>query len=165
MADRLRPLTAGETALLGGVFGARIDYAAMRISDGFGLSYIAAIALRQPHADAITLRRTIYFGHHHFPDFAVAPVWAQALLCHESTHVWQWKTLGIPRFLARYAREFAACGGDARAMYRYRAGEPFAGARLEGQAQMVQDYYEARAAGRETEALAASLAGTGFYGL
>src|SRR5215217_1437592 len=116
MADRLRPLTAGETALLRNVFGNRILYEHVRLSDGFGLSYVAAVALRQPHADAITLRRTIYFARHHQSDFAAAPVRAQALLCHEAMHLRQWRELGISGFLARYAREFAACGGDALAM-------------------------------------------------
>jgi len=165
MADGHRRLSGGEVKLLRSVFADRIAFHKVRIVDGFGLSPVAAIALRQPHADAITLRRTIFFGRHHVSDFAVAKPGLQALLVHEMTHVWQWTELGAASFLARYLREFAACGWNAKAMYRYAPREPFESARLEAQAQMVQDYYLARAFGKPRDDLGASLAGSGAYGL
>lgn len=164
MADRLRPLTTGETELLRTVFADRIDYDAVRLSDGYGLSYVAAVALRQPHADAITLRRTVYFGGFYSEDYAAATPHTQALLVHEMTHIRQWADYGVAGFLKRYARDFAACGGNAKAMYRYAPREPFAAARLEAQAQMVQDYYVAHAYGRPLADLEASLKGSGTYG-
>ncbi len=84
------------------------------------------------------------------------------------THIWQYATLGAPRFLARYARELAACRFNARAMYRYEEGVTrFAAARLEAQAQMVGDYCEARLVGdlSRQARLERNLAGSGFYGL
>ncbi|HEX8217437.1 MAG TPA: DUF4157 domain-containing protein [Allosphingosinicella sp.] len=165
MADGLRQLTCGEVELLRSVFGAGIAFETVRIVDGFGLSPIAAIALHSPHVAAITLRRTIHFGRHHSIDYAGAAPEPQALLVHEMTHVRQWAELGVARFLARYFRELSDCGWNQKAMYRYAPRQPFASARLEAQAQMVQDYFLARALGKPLEDLAAGLAGSGLYGL
>ena len=163
MADGVRPLTAGEVALLRPIFGTRIAYELVRLNDGYGINPIAAVALRS--ADAVTLRRSIYFGRHFLEDFAVGPPVGQGLLAHEMTHVMQWAELGVARFLARYARELAAAGGVQKRMYHYEPGQPFAGAGLEAQAQMVQDYFMRRALRKPTDLHAASLAGTGLFGL
>ena len=97
-----------------------------------------------------------------------ADVAAQSLFHHEMTHVWQYASLGVPRFFARYARDLVACRFNARAMYRYEEGVTrFGAARLEAQAQMVGDYCFARLVGdvsRQTR-LARNLRGSGFYGL
>lgn len=83
------------------------------------------------------------------------------------THVWQYAKLGVPRFLARYARDLAACRFNARAMYLYEAVTRFAGARLEARAQMVGDYCQARLVGELTRQarLSRNLEGSGFFGL
>jgi hypothetical protein len=164
MTDKLRALTSGEIELARSVFGDRIRYDRVRLSDGYGLNPIAFVALRQPGTDAITIRRTIYFGGHYHPDFAAADTIAQGLLVHEMTHIRQWAELGIVRFLLRYARDFLSTGGDRKAMYLYKPRDPFPEARIEAQAQMVQHYYVARADKKPLADLEASLAGSGCHG-
>lgn len=165
MAYGIRPLSAGEVALLRPIFGERLDYERVRLNDGYGINHIAALALSSPAADAITLRRTIYFGRHLADDFADAALIGQGLLAHEMVHVMQWAELGVPRFVARYLRELLAVGGVQKRMYEYEAGEPFASAGLEAQAQMVQDYFLRRALGKPRDHLEKSLTGTGLFGL
>jgi hypothetical protein len=165
VAHGLRHLTADEVALARPIFGERIDYGRVRISEGYGLNHIAAVALGQPGNDAITMRRTIYFSRHLAADFSEAPIEGQALLAHEMTHIMQWAELGIARFIARYLRELAAAGGVQKRMYDYEPGQPFARAGIEAQAQMVQDYFIRRALRKRLDLHAASLAGTGLFGL
>jgi hypothetical protein len=163
----MRGLKAGEIALLEEAFGDLVDFARVRLRSGAGRSATALAAFRKGNV-AITLSRKIYFRTHYSEDFSEADVSAQALLHHELTHVWQYSRLGVTRFLARYARELAACRFNARAMYRYEEGEtPFARARLEAQAQMVGDYCQAKLVGDEArmKRLERNLRGSGFYGL
>ncbi|MFN3388628.1 MAG: hypothetical protein ACK40O_06810 [Allosphingosinicella sp.] len=169
-APRHRPLTEGELALLGLHFpkGA-LPLDRVRFCDGPGRHPAAAHAFRRGNT-AITLGRTIYYGPgRHSADFSVEKDAArQGLFMHEMTHVWQWHRLGVLRFLLRYARDFIACRGDARAMYRYQAGvDRFADAMLEAQAQMVGDYAAALVRGdaQAQARIGRSLAGSGFYGL
>jgi hypothetical protein len=163
----VRALTAGEIALLEQAFGDRIDYGKVRLRFGAGGNAAAIAAFRNGNT-AIALRRNLYFRTDYSDDFSRADVFAQSLLHHEMTHIWQYAALGVPRFLARYARDLAACRFNARAMYRYDEGVTrFAEARLEAQAQMVGDYCLARLVGdvpRQTR-LARNLKGSGFYGL
>lgn len=163
----MRGLTAGEAALLRDAFGDRLDCRRVRLRRGAGGNPVAAIAFANGNS-AIALRRSVYFRTHYSENFTQAGVAAQALLHHEMVHVWQFAELGVARFLARYAREFADCRFSPAAMYRYWEGEtPFASARLEAQAQMVGDYCEARLCGdvpRQAR-IAANLRGSGFYGL
>jgi hypothetical protein len=163
----MRALTEGEIELLKEGFGDRIDYERVRLRLGASRNAAAAAAFRNGNS-AITLRRNIYFRTHYSENFSKADVLAQSLFHHEMTHVWQYAVLGVPRFLARYARDLVACRFNARAMYRYEEGETaFAGARLEAQAQMVGDYCHARLVGdvsRQTR-LARNLRRTGFWGL
>lgn len=167
MARQMRALNSGETALLKDAFGKSIDYHSIRVRAGAGANAAARAAFMNGNR-AITLRRRIYFRTHYCDDFTEAGVVAQALLHHEMTHVWQYAKLGVPGFLACYARDFVACRFSARAMYRYEEGKtPFAAAWLEAQAQMVGDYCHARLTGdvsRQTR-LATNLRGSGFYGL
>jgi hypothetical protein len=163
----MRRLEAGEIELLRDAWGDRIDLDSVRLRLGHGFNPAALAAFRNGNT-AITLRRSIYFRTDYSDDFAAAGVAAQSLFLHEMTHVWQYATLGVPRFLARYARELAACRFNARAMYRYEEGEtPFAPARLEAQAQMVGDYCHARLVGDVSRQarLARNLRGSGIYGL
>jgi len=163
----MRRLTEGEVDLLRDAFGDRLDYGRVRLRPGHGGNPAAVAAFRNGNT-AITLQRRIYFRTHYSDDFSNAEVAAQSLFHHEMTHVWQYAALGTARFLARYARDLAACRFSARAMYRYEEGETeFARARLEAQAQMVGDYCHARLVGdvsRQTR-LARNLRGSGFYGL
>jgi len=167
MARGMRPLRPGEIDLLRPAFGERIAYGGVRLRLGHGGNAAAVAAFRNGNT-AITLRRSVYFRIHYSDDFSEAGVEAQSLFHHEMAHVWQYAKLGVPRFLARYARDLAACRFNVGAMYRYEEGAtPFAGARLEAQAQMVGDYCHARLVGdvsRQTR-LARNLRGSGLYGL
>ena len=173
MAEQLRPLTAGEIELLRPCFGMRIDYGSVRLSDGHRRHPIAAIALRMPNTDAITLGKTIYFGGHYHADFSLAPDNAKLLLFHEMAHVWQWASLGPVGFLARYLREFVSAGFNAGRMYKYpKAGERggpqhFWKARLEAQADMIRDYARVHGGNDQSakQAQAVHLAHTHFFDL
>ncbi|MEO7177565.1 MAG: DUF4157 domain-containing protein [Allosphingosinicella sp.] len=163
----MRGLTPGEIAVLQEAFGDRVDYGTVRLRSGAGRNAAAIAAFRKGNS-AITLGRSLYFRTHYSDDFAEADVFAQSLLHHEITHVWQYATLGKPRFLARYARELAACRFNARAMYRYEEGATrFDDARLEAQAQLIGDYCLVRLIGDEGRQarLERNLKGSGFYGL
>ena len=170
MARKGRPLTAGEIALFERNFpGHGLKLPRVRFCNGHG-GHPAAMAAFRNGNTAITLLKTIYYGPGKYCDDFSAETEAKRheLFMHEMTHVWQWRRLGAVRFLARYARDFIKCRGNARAMYRYEKGvHPFAKATLEAQAQMVGDYAAALVARDEaTRALIAkNLAGTGFYGL
>ncbi|HZF93967.1 MAG TPA: DUF4157 domain-containing protein [Allosphingosinicella sp.] len=165
MAYGIRTLSAGEVALLRPIFGERLDYERVRLNDGYGINHIAALALSSPAADAVTLRRTIYFGRHLADDFAEASLIGQGLLAHELVHVMQWAERGVPRFAGCYLCELVKVGFVQKRMYQYAAGQPFAAAGLEAQAQMVQDYFLRRALGKPRDHLEKSLAGTGLFGL
>ena len=162
----MRGLTPAEIALLQEAFGERVDYEKVRLSSGAGRNAAAIAAFRKGNI-AITLGRSVYFRKHYSDDFAEADVFAQSLFHHEIAHVWQYAALGRTRFLARYARELAACRFNALAMYRYEEGSTrFGGARLEAQAQMIGDYCLARLIGDEGRQarIARNLEGSGFYG-
>ncbi|MEA3011210.1 MAG: hypothetical protein QOJ91_2902 [Sphingomonadales bacterium] len=163
----MRGLTPGEIALLREAFGDRMDYGKIRLRSGAGRNAAAIAAFRKGNV-AITLGRSVYFRTQYSDDFAEAEVFAQSLFHHEIVHVWQYATLGKARFLARYARELAACRFNALAMYRYEEGiTRFARARLEAQAQMIGDYCLARLIGDEARQarLERNLEGSGFWGL
>lgn len=167
MAGDLRTLKAAEIDLLKAAFGERIAYGGVRLRQGHGGNPAAVAAFRNGNT-AITLRRSIYFRIHYSEDFSHADVAAQSLFHHEMTHIWQYARLGVPRFLARYARDLAACRFSPRAMYRYEEGvTPFAKARLEAQAEMVGNYCQARLVGDVSRQarIARNLKGSGFYGL
>jgi hypothetical protein len=159
----MRGLSDGEIALCRAIFPDALPYESVRLWDGPAVNDAAERAFRHGNT-AITLRRTIYFGTDYAPDFAAADVWSRRLFVHEMTHVWQWKRLGVPLFLLRYARDLIACRGRAPAMYDYADDpRPFARLRLEAQAEMIGDY---QLPGHRHRALiAAKLAGSGFYRL
>lgn len=169
MAEKKRGLTAGERALVLETFPEDIKtiLGEVRLSDGAGKNPIPAIAFMSEANHALTFGRTIYFGKHFADDFAAGGDLGKGLLLHEMTHVWQYGRLGIPKFLARYAKEVLSVRFKPKKMYEYKSRAPFAPARLEAQAQMVQDYFLARAAGATAKVneLAESLAGSKMFGL
>ena len=155
-----RKLTESEITLARTAFGDWIKYAKVRLSDGPGLQPLAHAAFAKGNP-AITVGSTVYFKRGYCRDFS-APGEDRVAFLHEMTHVWQYQRLGLAAFFARYGAEFAAVGGKPDRMYLYSSGDPFDGAMLEAQAEMVADY----SAGAAKRAKAASsLARTGFYGL
>jgi hypothetical protein len=160
-----RPLTEGEKALAGEAFGGEVDFAPVRICHGSGGNPFAWLAFQNQKNDAITLIRTIFLRDATTPDFSKGG--DAGLFLHEMTHVWQYQTIGVLLFGLRYARDLAACGFNAGAMYLYESTTLFGDARLEAQAQMVQDYANARR-GPDRGLGAPSrrnLAGSGRFGL
>jgi hypothetical protein len=169
MADKKRGLTQGEKALVRAIFPAEIEKVVddVLLSDGAGRNPIPAIAFMNRANHALTLGKTIYFGRQYADDFSIGGDGSKGLLLHEMVHVWQYARLGIAGFLARYAREFVSVRFQAGRMYEYKSRAPFGPARLEAQAQMVQDYFLARAAHATAKVadLAESLAGSRMFGL
>jgi hypothetical protein len=163
-----RGLTAGEIALGRAAFGDRVPLERVTFVDGAAGNPIAKAAFRNGNA-AITLRRTIYFAPAYYqPDFSAGKAAAKGLFVHELTHVWQYETLGTGWFLARYAREFAACRFVAWRMYEYEQGKTaFRAARLEAQAEMAGNYAEAKAEGDAAKmaVVGINLKGSGLFGL
>lgn len=160
-----RALTKGEIALAEETFGAAIDYGIVAVRDGSGGNPIAWLALLGPRTDAITLIRTIFFKKLG-ADFSKDG--RASLFLHEMTHIWQYQALGALGFFWRYLTELLRAGLRQNDLYVYEIGKTaFPDARLEAQAQMVQDYYDVRAGGDKIklEQIARNLAGSGFYGL
>ncbi|HEX8527766.1 hypothetical protein, partial [Allosphingosinicella sp.] len=149
-------------------FGDDMPYDRVRLRQGSGHNPIPMLAFLNKNNDAITLCRSLYFERHYYEDFSKAPAEAQGLLLHEMTHVWQYASLGVPRFVARYAIDLISCGFRPSLMYDYESKpQPFPKARLEAQAQMVGHYCAARVAGKakSVAGLEPRLKTSGIYGL
>ena len=160
-----RPLTDGEIAMAGSAFGEGLDFGRVQLCQGSGGNPGAYLAFRQPGVDAITLIRTIFFKGGLVQDFSKGG--DASLFMHEMTHIWQYQTLGVLRFGLRYLDELEACNFDRNGLYHYESGRTaFAEAKLEAQAQIVQDYGLALGAGRvgQAQALRRNLAGSGLFG-
>jgi hypothetical protein len=161
-----RGLTEGEIALAKTMFAPRIDYSVVAVREGSGGNPFAWIAFLNSNVGAITLIRTIFFRK---LDADFSTDGRAGLFLHEMTHIWQYQALGPLRFYWRYLRELLAARLRHGDLYLYEHGTTaFAEARLEAQAQMVQDYHEARAPGGDPAAAAAigrNLAGSGVHGL
>jgi hypothetical protein len=160
-----RPLTEGEVALAGAAFGAGLDYETVRLCQGTGGNPGAWLAFRKPGVDAITLIGTIFFRGELVQDFSQGG--DASLFMHEMTHIWQYQSLGVARFGLRYLNELEACNFHRQCLYDYDCGHTaFAEARLEAQAQIVQDYGLALGARRTGQAasLRRNLAGSGLFG-
>jgi hypothetical protein len=168
VATERRGLTPGEAALAREAFGDAIAYERIKFVRGAAGNPIAHAAFSAGNG-AITLRRTVYFAPvYYLPDFSAAKAAAKGLFVHEMTHVWQYRRMGTPRFLARYVREFAAAGFKAWRMYEYEVGKTsFRAAMLEAQAEMAGNYAEAEAAGDTAKMalVAKNLAGSTLFGL
>ena len=160
-----RPLTGGEVALARAAFGDGLDYSRVRLCQGAGGNPGAHMAFRTPGVDAITLIGTIFFRGGLVEDFAREG--DASLFMHEMTHIWQYQRLGVLPFALRYLNELEACNFDRKCLYHYDCGQTaFGEARLEAQAQIVQDYGLALGAGQtgQAQALRRNLAGSGLFG-
>lgn len=160
-----RKLAPGEIRLARTVFADKIDYSSVKLSDGPGNQPLAYIAFGKGNS-AITVGSSIYFKADYCVDFS-APGRNRKVFVHEMTHVWQYQTMGLAAFAARYGADFLAAKGKPDAMYKYQPTTAFGAAMLEAQAEMTADYGAASWAhdAKRLAALAANLAGSGFYGL
>jgi Domain of unknown function (DUF4157) len=168
---KARTLTSGEQAQLNKIFSNRsIDLSNVRIVDGPGNNPAAAAAFRNGNP-AITIGNTVYVKPGTYSaDFSKTAKGVE-LLAHEFAHVDQYQDLGFGSFGAKYARDLASVGGDPNKAYRYETrNTTFKTETLEGQAQMVGDYAEYKAGGKNLTAAQVKdvenrLKGTGFFGL
>jgi hypothetical protein len=158
-----RKLTAGEIALAKTAFRDKIDYSAVRLSEGPGNNAAAHIAFMKGNP-AITIGNTIYFKVGFAADFSVSGADGRTFM-HEMTHVWQYRTLGMTAFFIRYGTDLAKVGGKPNDMYKYAETTKFSEAMIETQAQIVGDYHRAKTDGNAaaTARLAKNLAGSGLY--
>lgn len=163
-----RGLTDGEKALVREAFEDRLPYEKIRLIEGASGNPAAMAAFKNGNT-AITLRRSVYFRPDRYrADLSAGDPRDKELLLHEMTHIWQYKRLTVPGFLARYAKDLVGAGFKPAAMYRYEPGKtPFKGARLEAQAQMVGDYCEALVTGdtARRDQIALNLKESGLYRL
>ncbi len=168
---KARTLTSGEEAQLGKIFSNRsIDLSNVRIVDGPGNNPAAAAAFRNGNP-AITIGNTVYVKPGTYSaDFSKSAKGIE-LLAHEFAHVDQYQVLGFGSFGVKYAKDLASVGGDPNKAYRYETrNTTFKTETLEGQAQMVGDYAEYKAGGKNLSAAQIKdvenrLKGTGFFGL
>ena len=161
----MRGLTRAERDFADTAFaGKDMGYDEVRLCNGSGGNPAAMMAFANGNP-AITLSRTIYFKGRFRDDFSTGDLRDRLLLLHELTHIWQYRTLGFARFMARYALELTRCGFNARKLYLYPEGARFEDSTLEAQAEMVAHYKKAELTGNEDERrkLSACLKGTGFY--
>lgn len=168
---KARTLTSGEQAQLGKIFSNRsIDLSNVRIVDGAGNNPAAAAAFRNGNP-AITIGNTVYVKPGTYSaDFSKTAKGVE-LLAHEFAHVDQYQDLGFGSFGVKYAKDLASVGGDPNKAYRYETrNTTFKTETLEGQAQMVGDYAEYKAGGKnlspaQVKDVENRLRGTGFFGL
>ena len=161
-----RNLTAGEIALARAAFQDKIDYGAVKLSDGPGRHPFAHMAFAKGNP-AITIGSTVYFKHDYCPDFSAAGMNRKSFI-HEMAHVWQYRALGLAAFGWRYGEDLAKVKGRPDDMYLYAPGvTAFHGAMIEQQAEMIGDYSEAlwnNDTARKA-VFAKNLAQSGVYGL
>ncbi|MDT9599779.1 vgr related protein [Sphingosinicella rhizophila] len=127
---KARPLTPGECALAGSVFGSSIDYSKATIVRGKWFPF-------QPRNIVMAPCGHIHFhpkSHLWSEDFSREPLPAQGLFIHEMTHVWQSQERG--RFYLPLMRH-PCCRYD----YALRPSWPLARYGLEQQAEIVRHFF------------------------
>ena len=168
-----RRLTAGEASRVREAFGQRVPADGVRIVRGPGLSLFAFAAFRKGNP-AITIGNTIYIKYDHAVPHSdlTGSIGGVRLLCHEYTHVVQWREQGYTGFGKRYASELWQNGCNPDRLYDYQnRNTTYVTETLEGQASIVGDYSsllvspQAAEVQQRLEVLRQKLAGTGIYGL
>ena len=143
--SKARRLTVGEAAIARRVFGEAIDLSRVRIVGWRGGRFAFVIGSR------------IAFPPGAPQDFAAAPLWLQAWLVHELTHVWQFQTRPL-RAVASWLKTLVTGGyGPRLAGYRYGLPlRPWDAYNIEQQARIVEHGFLADA-GHTTEAMPAGI--------
>ena len=168
-----RRLTGGEASRVREAFGQRVPADWVRIVRGPGLSLFAFAAFRKGNP-AITIGNTIYIKYDYNVPHAdlTGTIGGVRLLCHEYTHVVQWREQGYTGFGKRYASELWQNGCNPDRLYDYQnRNTTYASETLEGQASIVGDYSsllvspQTGEVQQRVETLRQKLKGTGIYGL
>jgi hypothetical protein len=165
-----RTLTSGEEAQLRKVFGNNIDLSNVRIVNGAGYNPDAKIAFDVGGNPAITEGNTVYIKSDGYKADFSKDAKGIRTLAHEFAHVQQFQQRGFGNFFGRYAKDLATIG-DRNKLYDYasRPNTTYKTETLEGQAQMVGDYAQYKAGGKDISAAQAKdienrLKGTGIFG-
>lgn len=128
LAQRARPLSAGEIAMASLLFGDAIDYQRVRIHARRYLPF-------QPKNCAMTPNGQLYFHASCFlDDYALAPVHQRHWFMHEMVHVWQ-RQLGYALRLRGAVR--LGLSYD----YQLAAGKTLADFNMEAQGELLADYF------------------------
>lgn len=130
----VRMLTDGERGIARGVFGDAIDLERVQV------------ARRRGGRFAFVLGSRIHFPPEAPEDFSGEPLWRQAWLVHELTHVWQFQTR--PAWAVLSWLKVLATGGYGPRLKGYHYGLPigaFQGYNLEQQARLVEHAFLAAA--------------------
>ena len=127
--EHSRPLTPGERALAGRVFGTALDPGPVTLRRGKWFPFQPRDVIMAPDGHVWFHPR----GREWRDDFAAAGLASRMLLVHELTHVWQHQR-GVNLVLRRYPLMRYAYLPLAR-------GKPFAAYNLEQQAAIVADAY------------------------
>lgn len=149
--DPIRPLTAGERAIIAQVFGASLDPDPVTIRR-------RKFWPLQPRRVTMAPNGHIWFHPHGdawCADFAAASLGLRAHFVHEMVHVWQHQQ-GRNLILTRPPLT--------RYRYRLKAGKPFARYGVEQQACIVADAYVARETGAPGLAMLAAVLPFGDWG-
>lgn len=131
-ADGGRRLKAGEIAFLRTVFQDAVDYGLMRVKKGSLLTIAAG---------GVTIDNVVNINPDwYFEDFSTAPLDGQALLAHETTHVWQYQR-GIRGYRWLKAAWEHVRYGKATYDYVLDKNKALTDYRFEQMGQIVQDYF------------------------
>jgi hypothetical protein len=147
--DAGRPLTAGETMLAEGMFGASLDTQTIRLHHARWFAF-------QPRRTVMAPDGHIWFvpgdGLWH-DDFATAPLPIRRMFLHELLHCWQYQ-----RGLCLIVRRHPFC----RYGYTIVPGRPLTRYGIEQQAVIVEDCFAARVKGKPDAVIEALLADAGI---
>jgi RHS repeat-associated protein len=136
----LRPLTAGEVAMLTPIFNNTVNFSQVDIESGTDGDFRAAIPLA--NGDAVTINNTIHFpSSQYLPDFSQGDLSDQAWLAHEVTHIFQHQN--EPGYT--YGKAMRETWKYGKHVYDYSLTEHkcFTDYRYEQQAAIVHDYFVA----------------------
>lgn len=136
MPDEPRSLTSGEIAILRSVYGERITYPEVKVSEHRWFWPLANDRAMAPNGK-------IYFpGQTYAADFAAAGVslYKRSVFVHEGAHLYQWYGLGRTVWLrGPFDRDYD---------YELVPGKEYADYGLEQMGSIAQDYYTLRSGGR-----------------
>lgn len=132
-----RRLTPGEIELATSIFGTKINYKKVRISNNTRLPL-------QPKDGGLCLGNTINInGSGYASDYSKAPLNLQSFFIHEMTHIWQYQT-DAPSLAKKFMDEVQKNPFSyMKNAYPYtlEPGKPFKEYGIEQQACIIQDYF------------------------
>ena len=136
---RCRPLTEGEKAIAGSVFGDTLQLDSIRLKTAWWVL----------KGYAVSPNGHVYFNEHDWcADFSQQSLGTQSWLIHELTHVWQ---------IQQGIKVVRKAIFDRQYQYVLEQGKLFLNYGIEQQAQMVQDYFIQKQRGQNCQAYEACI--------